>query len=110
MTFKLTIVAADGAPLPPGSALRVEMRDTSLADAPAIVLTRVDVAVAKRRRTRSVSVPVELTAVPDGTTAWAHLDVDHDGRVSRGDYVSVESYPVTASSDKSLTIRLKKVT
>lgn len=107
MTLKITIVA--DAPLPPGSSVTVEVRDTSLADAPAIVLRRVTVDVPKAGRTMKVTVPITLATVPDGTTVWAHVDADRDGRVSKGDYVSVESYPVTLASVQSLTVRVKKV-
>ena len=107
MTLKITIVG--DAPLPPGSSVAVEIRDTSLADAPAIVLHRVTVDVPKARRTMKVTVPIVLTTVPDGTTVWAHVDADRDGRVSKGDYVSVESYPVTLAAAQSLTVRVKKV-
>jgi uncharacterized lipoprotein YbaY len=109
MILQLTIIQAVGEPLPAGSSVRVEARDTSLADAPAVMLKRVDVAVPKAGRTTSVSVPIELPAVPDGTTVWAHVDVDRDGRVSKGDFVTVESYPVKIGSPK-MTIRVKKVT
>ena len=110
MKLQLTIVSAGGEPLPPGSRLRVELRDTSFADAPAVVVTKVDDDRARRPgRTTSVSVPMDVTTVPDGSTVWAHVDVDRDGRVSKGDLISVESYPVTATTQKT-TIRLKKVT
>ena len=107
MTLKIVIVA--DTPLPPGSSVKVEIRDTSLADAPAITLHRIAVDVPKTGRTTTVTVPIELTEVPDGTTAWAHVDADRDGRVSKGDYVSVESYPVRLGSVQNLTIRVKKV-
>ncbi len=94
MTLELTVVCIGDAPLPPGSSVRVEVRDTSLADAPAITLHRAAVDVPKTGRTMTVKVPLELTKVPDATTVWAHVDANHDGRVSVGDYVSVESYPV----------------
>lgn len=110
MKLQLTIVCVSGEPLPPGSSLKVEIRDTSLADAPAIVLQRISVAVPKAGRTMAVPVPIELTTVPDGTTVWAHVDADRDGRVSKGDFVSVESYPVTRARLQKLTIRVKKVT
>ncbi|MBA2305105.1 MAG: hypothetical protein H0W08_21095 [Acidobacteria bacterium] len=110
MTLELAIVCAGDEPLPPGTSVKVEVRDTSLADAPALLLRRVTVDVPKTGRTMAVKVPIELTAVPDGTTVWAHVDADRDGRVSQGDFVSVESYPVTRAPTQKLTIRVKKVT
>jgi uncharacterized lipoprotein YbaY len=109
MTLQLTIVSAGGEPLPPGSPMRVELRDTSFADAPAVVVKKIETTVPKTGRTTSVSMPMDLTTVPDGSTVWAHVDVDRDGRVSKGDLISVESYPVTSTTQKT-TIRLKKVT
>jgi uncharacterized lipoprotein YbaY len=106
MALQLTIVSAGDEPLPPGSPLRVELHDTSYADAPAVVLKRVDTTVAKKGRETTVTVEAD---VPDGATVWAHNDVDRDGRVSKGDFISMQSYPVTASTQKT-TIKLKKVT
>ena len=53
---------------------------------------------------------LEVATVPDGTTLWAHIDVDRDGRVSKGDFVTVESYPITSAPKQSLTLRVKKIT
>jgi len=94
MKLQLTIVASGGEPLPPDRPVIVEIRDTSLEDVPAILLQQVNIVVPKAGRTIALPVTIELTAVPDGTTVWVHIDVDRDGRVSKGDYVTVESYPV----------------
>jgi uncharacterized lipoprotein YbaY len=109
MKLQLTVVTAEGAPLPGGSSLNIEIRDTSLADAFATTLKRVEVSVPQAGRTMSLPVSMELHDVPDGTTVYAHLDADGDGRVTRGDYVSVESYPVTGEPVQHLTIRVKQV-
>jgi putative lipoprotein len=105
MKLQLTIQSGDGGPLPEGGAVHIEIRDTSLADAPAVTLKRVRVPVPKAGR----PVAIELPSVPDGTTVYAHLDADGDGRVSRGDYVTVESYPVTRAPDQHLTLRMRQV-
>ena len=48
-------------------------------------------------------------SLPDGTTVWVHLDVDRDGRVSRGDYITTQSYPAAVSGPQEMTIQLKRV-
>jgi len=110
MKLELSIVCVGGEPLPPESSVKVEIRDTSLADAPATILKRVAVAVPSAGRTIAIPVAIELTTVPDGTTVWVHVDADGDGRVSKGDFVSVESYPVTRASIQKMTIRVRRVT
>ncbi len=108
MKVLLNIVAMGGEPLPPGSPLKVEIRDTSLADAPAVVLQQLRTVVPQVRVT-AMPVTMELPSVPEGTTVWVHVDTDRDGRVSVGDFVSVESYPLTFAPAQTLTIRVKKV-
>jgi len=110
MELLLDIVGFGAEPLPAGSPITVEIRDTSLADAPAIILHQLRSTVPSANTT-TMAVPVRLglAAVPDGTTVWVHIDTDHDGRVSQGDYVTVESYPVTSEPTQRLTVRVKKV-
>jgi len=52
---------------------------------------------------------LDAGSIVDGTTIWAHVDVDRDGRVSTGDFITVQSYPVTDRGQHELTIRLKQV-
>lgn len=109
MTLQLTFV---GAPerLPSGKWLRVEIRDTSYADAPAVLVKRVETTIPASGREKDPTVTVDLDAVPDGgATVWAHVDADGDGRVSKGDFVTVESYPVGVAPLQRTAIRLKKV-
>jgi uncharacterized lipoprotein YbaY len=78
----LNIVDYSGELLPAGSPLKVEVRNTSLADAPAIVLHQLRTVVPSATPTMSLPVRLELPSVPDGTTVSVHVDTDGDGRVS----------------------------
>lgn len=53
---------------------------------------------------------VEIDA-PDtpGLTAWAHVDVDGDGRVSKGDWVTVQSYPVPGGVAARVAVSVRRV-
>ena len=110
MLIKVNIVSSSGEAFPPGSPLKVELRDTSMQDVAAIVVKQVHASVPKADRTTEVPVTLEVATVPDGTTLWALVDVDRDGRVNKGDFVTVESYPITLAPTQSLTVRVKKVT
>lgn len=109
MELFLNIVDFGGQPLPAGKPLKVEIRDTSLADAPAVMLHQLTRVVPPATRTMTLPVKLELASVPAGTTVWVHVDMDGDGRVSKGDLVTVESYPVTSVPRQTLTVRVKKV-
>jgi hypothetical protein len=53
---------------------------------------------------------VEIDA-PDrpGLTVWAHVDVDGDGRVSKGDWVTVQSYPLPEGEAARLAVAVRRV-
>lgn len=110
MLIDVNITGFSGEVLPPGCPLKVELRDTSTQDVAAVVLKQVQARVPKANRTTAVRVTLEVASVPDGTTMWAHIDVDGDGRVSKGDFVTVESYPITSALTQSLSVRVKRVT
>ncbi|NGZ98257.1 MAG: hypothetical protein CV089_19390 [Nitrospira sp. WS110] len=109
MELFLNIVDFGGQPLPAGKPLKVEIRDTSLADAPAVTLHQMTTVVPPTTRTVVLPVKLELASVPVGTTVWVHVDMDGDGRVGKGDLVTVESYPVASIPRQTLTVRVKKV-
>ena len=110
MLIEVNIVSFSGEVFPPRSPVEVELRDTSMQDVAAVVVKQVHASVPKADRTTAVPVTLEVATVPDGTTLWAHIDADRDGRVSKGDFVTVESYPITLAPTQSLTVRVKKVT
>lgn len=109
MKLALKVISATGEPFRPGSPMRIEIRDTSVADAPAVVLKQLRTVVPISGRTTEMEVAMEVPSVPSGTTVWVHLDSDSDGRVSPGDFVSVESFPLASVPSQAVTIRIKKI-
>jgi hypothetical protein len=109
MELLINILALGGEPLPAGSPIILELRDTSFADAPAQTLHRLNARVPAAGNAVSVPMKTALAGVPAGTTLWVHVDSDGDGRVSRGDFVTVESYPVRSAPTQSIAVRVKKV-
>ena len=106
MTLHLTIVSPEA--LPAGKPLHVEIRDTSQADAAAVLVKSQTTTVPATGA--PVTLSIELQRVPDGGTIWAHVDVDGDRRVSKGDFITMESYPVqTSGSEQRMTVRIKRV-
>jgi uncharacterized lipoprotein YbaY len=108
--LRLNIIGHSGEALPAGSPVKVEIRDTSVADAPALVLHQLRTVVPPAAGSAGLPVTLELTSpVPDGATVWVHIDTDRDGRVSKGDLITMESYPVRAVASQTLTVKVKKV-
>jgi hypothetical protein len=110
MLIEVNITSFSGEVFPPGTPLKVEVRDTSMQDVAAIALKQVHARVPKANHTTAIRVTLDVDRVPEGATVWAHLDVDGDGRVSKGDFVTVESYPITSALAQSLSVRIKRVT
>lgn len=112
VTLTVVVDVAPGESAPPrsGAPVVLQLRD----------MTYVDVAnpVVAEARTRAGAHDTPLAAmqleVPDDAPRnlglWAHVDVDEDGRVSSGDFVSTAAYPVTASDAGSpMRVFVKRV-
>jgi len=109
MRLALTIVAADGAELPAGSAVSVQLRDTSFEDAPARVLDEWAQTVPEHAQSLPLQVEIADDLIDAGdATWWVHVDSDGDGRLGRGDYVTMQAYPLR-SGDAALTLQVKKI-
>jgi len=97
-----------------GATLYVFLEDTTYADESAEKIAEQvikDVAYDKQARN---SFPFALKgAIPNERAHYSVrvlVDVDGDGRVSRGDFVNIESYPVlTWGHPNEVTIRVKRV-
>lgn len=107
--FVLVEVYVTGDRRPPAdSILRVEVRDTSFADAPAVTLGSATGRV-RGRGSWLDTVEVEVDDVPDGCTVFAHVDVDGDGGVSAGDYLTTQSYPVPREPGPRLSVEVRPI-
>jgi len=93
----------------PGSRVVVELRDTSLADAPSVTVEAAD----------AVTVPdpgpllatVEVQPFQPALTVWAPADADGDGRVSVGDLVTMASFlvPSPEQTPALITVTVRQV-
>ena len=99
----------EGAERPPeGAPLVVQVLDTTYADAPAQLLDEAKTQV--RGGQGPVLQTVELGYRPTGAVQHrvrAHVDVDRDGAVSRGDFVTMAAYPVR--NDERIRVAVRKV-
>ena len=93
---------------PAGVPVRIEARDISLADAPAEVLGETRGEVAAGNGSRLAVFELELSRAALTSTVWAHVDSDRDGRVSRGDLITTESFPIPPDGS-ALTVRVRRV-
>jgi uncharacterized lipoprotein YbaY len=84
--------------LPSGAVAYVRLLDTSLADAPAMIVAEQvirDVAKTIARRGQIRFALYGKIQNPQGSyTVSVHIDVDEDGRIGKGDYINMQSYPV----------------
>jgi len=103
-------VFVEGSSRPPeGRTVRVQARDTALEDAPATTVAEALGTVSHGHGTLIDTVELRIADVPRHTTIWAHVDVDGDGRVSVGDYVTTTSYPVPAHDEAQVDVRVRLV-
>ena len=110
MKLHLLIVGANDEPLPPGSPVRAEIRDTLMADAAATTLKEARAVVPQSGQAAALAMALEVEVVPDGATVWVHVDADRDGRVSIGDFITMQSYPVARHvPEQTLNVTVRRV-
>ena len=95
----------EGEPSFSDATLYVRLEDVSEADAPAKVVSEYVRRGVTVNPETAETVTFTLTGeAPDPTASYsvrAHLDVDGDGQVSAGDFISTQSYPVLTSGHPS---------
>jgi uncharacterized lipoprotein YbaY len=86
----------------------VHLLDTSLADAPSTVLARLEVENMEESLTPDGRLPFVLKCqVADdriSLSLQAHIDNDRDGKMSRGDFINVQSYPVATAEEQGFVV------
>jgi uncharacterized lipoprotein YbaY len=95
--------------LPPSAKLRIEVRDTSLADARSITLASAEVDGARICGETAIEGQIETSeeiAPGRQTTLWAHLSMSGDAQVSSGDFITTRYYP--ASDNSRITVELQR--
>ena len=97
-------------PKPPtGAPVIVQVRDTRLQDAPATILAEARGSVTASQGTSLATVNIMVETAGSEPTVWVHIDVDRDGRVSKGDYVTTRSYAVPSGPQTRLEVAVNRV-
>lgn len=102
-------VSAAGPHRPPnGARLVVEARDVTFEDDLAEVVARIVTEVGDESGDRLATVDLDISRRPDQSTIWAHVDLDGSGRVSEGDYITMESFPLPPD-DRAVSVTVREV-
>lgn len=109
MHILVRISTADEGRPPAGTAIDVQVRDTTFEDAPAEIIARSQGLVRDDPGTWLDTVEVEIPFLPDSSIVWVHVDVDRDGRVSVGDFITMVSYPVPSDSGTEVSVVVRRV-
>ncbi len=109
MRVIVEVVVASAERPPRGARVRVEARDTSLADAPSETVASADGVVREDTGAWLETVELDVVRRPDASSIWAHVDVDGDGRVSIGDYVTMASHPLPAADGEHVSVVVRRV-
>jgi uncharacterized lipoprotein YbaY len=98
-----------------GATVYVRLEDVSHADAAATLVAEQVLRGVSHRARRAERLAFQLPGKsPGGQASYSlrvHVDVDGDGQISPGDYITMESYPVlTHGYPSSVSVRVHRVT
>lgn len=98
-----------------GAKVYIRLEDTSLADGPSRIVSEQVLTDVPARATAKGSLPFTLCGEqPDSKTSYSvsvHIDMQGNGKISHGDYINTESYPVlTYGYPNRITMRVRRVT
>ncbi|MBI4876325.1 MAG: YbaY family lipoprotein [Acidobacteria bacterium] len=109
MRITVEVLVSGQARPPVGAPVLVQVRDTALQDAPARILAAARGVVEGPSSAALAIVRFDLYETGAELTVWAHVDVDGDGRVSSGDYITTQSYPLPAGPEPRLRVAVVRV-
>lgn len=97
-----------------GATVYARLEDVSRADAPSKVVVEQVIRNVSHQAGHSRTLPIDLRGkIPNEEASYVvrvHVDVDGDGQVSRGDYISMESHPVlTFGYPNQVVVRMREV-
>lgn len=100
--MQLRVVVTARGPAPgPGTPLRVEVRDGSVADGAATIVAAADEAVAQEGESAELGelvLDVPDDVAPRDCTVWAHVRAAGGEQVTAGDWITVQSYPASPAA------------
>ena len=92
------ILLPAGASIKSSAVARVQLLDTSLADAPSVAIASQVVGAVATKLAKGGVLEFSLAAPnPDAQASYCvsvHIDQDGDGQIKPGDFVTTQSYPV----------------
>jgi len=97
-----------------GAAVYVRLMDVSYADAPARMVSEYHISSLPAGTSTAHKIPFEFEADIVDTKGHyslaAHIDLDKDGKVSIGDYITMESFPVSVGSPSTFhVVRVRRI-
>jgi len=96
-----------------GAAVHVRVEDVSRADALARTVGEWNIPTLPRGTTTSRPIPFQLQVETlDSRTRYslrAHVDVDRDGFTSRGDFITMEEFPLAPGGPDFHRLRVRRV-
>lgn len=104
---EVSVAGPDRPPL--GTEVTVQVRDVTLADASSELVAETKAKVRGQVGNWLDTVELEVPRRPAASTIWAHADVDADGRVGKGDFITMESFPLPAGEEVRVPITIRKV-
>ncbi len=109
MNVIVRVLAANEVRPPAGSPIYVQARDTTFEDAPSPAIASAVGSVRDGRGEVLDIVELEIDSLPDSSIVWVHVDVDRDGRVSTGDFITTISYPIVAATQSGIDVSVRRI-